>query len=84
MIQLKVLSGEALCTREQDVPKLKSNHFQTFDVHHDALGNIGTAKIVHVEVESMDDEVFYADMNTGSLYDMDTMRCLTGPLELRQ
>ena len=83
MIELKVLADEAMCVREQDMNKLKSAKAKKFKVFHDELGEIGKADIVTIEVEDLYYANYYADVKTGSLYDIETLRCLTGPLELK-
>ena len=82
MIEIKVLSPDAMCLRYQDLAKLPKRG-KTYEVHHDAYGLIGKAKVVPVEVESKGYEVYLADTQTGSLYNPETMRCLTGALELK-
>ena len=81
MIEIKTLSVEALCLRSADLGKLKGG--KTYKVYHDTMGLIGKAKVVEVEVEDMDYEIYLADVDTGSLYHPETMRCLTGALELK-
>ena len=82
MIQVKALGEEAMCLRMEDMKKLPKKG-KTYRVFHDKLGLIGKAKTCLVEVENRDNEVFIADIETGSLYNQETMRCLTGDLELK-
>lgn len=83
MIEIKSLSLDALCVPEKDMHKLKGDKAKKYKVFHDELGQIGKADIVTIEVEDMYYANYYADVKTGSLYDIETLRCLTGPLELK-
>ena len=80
MIELKHLAEDGnLCIGERDTYKLKGG--KTKNVYHDKLGFLGKSKIVQVYIEDKD-TTYLADTTTGSLYDIDTLRCLTGPLYL--
>ncbi len=83
MISIKVLADEAMCIREQDMPKLRVKNAKQYSIVHDLLGTIGKSKFTMVEVEKPIKKQFLADITTGSLYDIDTMRCQTGPLTLQ-
>lgn len=75
-------SSEGFCIAEKDMPKFKGAKPKRFDVRHDALGIIGTADVVPV-CFSGSDRMFMADKGTGTLYDAQTLRAMTGnPLEL--
>ena len=80
MIELKHLAEYGnMCVSERDINKLKGG--KTYKVYHDKLGLQGKSKIVQVYIEDKD-TTYLADSITGSLYDIDTLRCLTGPLYL--
>lgn len=85
MIEIKVLSTEGMCLRDGDIAKLKKG--RTYNCIHEVLGNIGKAKVCDVLVgdtnKGEEQRHFLADVKTGSLYDPKTMRCITGPLELK-
>ena len=84
MINVKALDDEALCLRSSDIKRLprKGKDVRKYRVFHDQLGFLADAKTCLVEVEGLDYRVLIADIDTGSLYDPTTMRCLTGALEL--
>ncbi len=80
MIELKHLAEDGnMCISERDINKLKGG--KTYKVYHEELGLQGKSKIVKVHIEDKD-TIYLADTTTGSLYDIDTLRCLTGPLYL--
>lgn len=80
MIELKHLAEYGnLCISERDINKLKGG--KTYKVYHDKLGLQGKSKMVEVYVEKTNKN-YLADSITGSLYDIDTLRCLTGDLYL--
>lgn len=83
MIEIQRLAFESMCIDELHMVKLKNGAKKTYDVIHDTLGKIGKAVCTMVEVKSMDYRVFLADVSTGSLYDPDTMRCMSGALTLK-
>lgn len=84
MITLKRLANEAMCVDERDIIKLNKKNTKRFKVIHDTAGYIGYADVCEVEVEDMGFEVFLADVVTGSMYDINTMRCKTAPMTLTQ
>ena len=79
MINVKALDYEALCLRSSDIKRLprKGKDVRKYRVFHDQLGFLADAKTCLVEIEDRDGEVFIADIDTGSLDDQHTMRCLT-------
>lgn len=84
MFEVKFLSEDGNCLRERDIELLRKEKSKpkTYALEHDHLGSLGKIKTRMVYVEQLDDE-FIADLQTGSLYHPDTLRCLTGALELK-
>lgn len=82
MIEIKFLADEAMCLAERDLSKIRTKKATRYDAIHDQFGNIGAVKAVPVFVESCG-ESYWADTTTGSLYGMNDLRCLTGPITLR-
>lgn len=82
MIELKFFAEESMCISERDISKLRSKKYARYDAIHDKFGNLGAVKAVPVFVESCG-ESYLADKTTGSLYGIDDLRCLTGPITLR-
>lgn len=83
MIELKRLAFDAMCIDERNIHLLKKIKGRKYEVHHATMGKIGIAEVVPVEIEDLDNRVFLADKVTGSLYDEESLKCYSGPLELR-
>lgn len=84
MITLKRLGIDGMFVEERHIPKLKTKNPALFRVFHDQIGEIGIAKCTMIQVEDMDYTEFLADIETGTCYHPDTLRCMSGPLELRK
>lgn len=63
-----------MCVDSIDISKLKGG--KTFSVYHRDLGNIGKAKICQITIEGSD-KTHLADTVTGTLYDVETLKCLS-------
>jgi hypothetical protein len=81
MIELFRLSDDgSMCVSDKDMMKLVGKGV-TYHVEHDHIGYIGQATVVEVKY---DKKVYLADKDTGSMYDIVTLRCFSGPLELKE
>ena len=88
VIEVKKVSPEATCLDSKDILRVKGKALKSdikmYRVYSSTIGLVGKAKTCLVKIEDLDNKTYIADMDTGSLYDVETMRCLTGDLELRK
>ena len=75
MVEIKFLDEEACCLREADVIRVRKGKRLLAEVWHDALGRIGKAKMAAVLVGGR--RKLWADDVTGSLYEQESLRCLS-------
>lgn len=76
------LSAESRCVQNKDMAAVQARPTLHSFVVSDHLGLLGPAQIAVVETRK---DSYYADQTTGSLYDMQTLRCLTSAqLHLRK
>lgn len=76
------LSAEARCIQDKDMAAVRARPTLHSFVVSDHLGLLGPAQIAVVETSK---DSYYADQTTGSLYDMQTLRCITSAsLRLRK
>ena len=82
MVEIKHLSDEALCMRENDMAHIRREPGKKYRAIHRQLGNIGTVTAVPIVMFETGTE-YLADKVTGSLYDPKTLQCLTGDIQLK-
>ena len=90
VIEIKIISSEAVCLREQDLRKLAGVKTKQYSVYHDDGRFIDFADIVTIVYAPEDKKrnktkrkFYFADTKTGSLYDPDSLKCMSGFLCLR-
>ena len=90
VIEIKIMSPEAVCLREQDLRKLAGVKTKQYSVYHDDGRFIDFANIVTIVYAPEDKKrkktkrrFFLADVKTGTLYDPDSLKCMSGFLCLR-
>ena len=72
------LSDEARCVQNKDMAKIQRMPTLHSSVAHEKFGYLGTAQITIVSTRKAS---YYADQSTGTLYHMDTLRCLSGDFQ---
>lgn len=90
VVEIRVMSKEALCLREQDLRKLHGVKSKNYSIYHDDGRFIDFANVVTIVYAPEDNKrkkikrkFYLADIKTGSLYDPDSLKCMSGFLCLR-